>query len=80
MVPLEIDVRVPTGLVRRVRRMMAVHEALKIVVGPLQECKLKGFLVKNEKLVERRCIPLLVKYYCVIPDGRTFRECDMVLR
>lgn len=59
-VALESVVRAPANSVWREQRMTALHEAMRVVVGPLWESKLKGFLVKVRKPVG--CRPLLVSY------------------
>lgn len=58
------------------RRIRVHQKAVRVVVGPLQECELKGFLMRTRELVEWKCITLLVSYCYVIPEA----EYMLVLR
>lgn len=51
-VPLQRDARIPADLVETERSTTVVKESKEIIVVPLQECKLKRFVVKTRKLVE----------------------------
>lgn len=46
--PSESGVRLPANSVRRKRWLKVLHEDLKILVGLLQNCELRGFVVKNQ--------------------------------
>lgn len=68
-VPLEICIDVPAGSVGRKRKMMLLHEAMKEVLGYLQQFGLKEFLVKTRKPFEWKCLRLEVSYSCDVSDG-----------
>lgn len=61
--PMKSDVRVTADSLAKEKRMGALHESTKILLGPLQGCELKGTFVKTRELVEWKCVPLLVTYY-----------------
>lgn len=45
-------------------------EKKESVVGPLQDCEPKRFVVKTEATVELKCIPVLVLYYNYSCEGK----------
>lgn len=51
-VPLERDVHAIGDSERKEKQMRVLHEAMKLVVRPMQKCKLKGFLVRTPEVVE----------------------------
>lgn len=51
-----------------------LHKALKVVVRPLQECDLKGFLVQTREVVEWECVSLLVSHSYGIFDSKDMLE------
>lgn len=57
--PLESSVSVTVDSVEREKRMKVLHEAIKVVIGFLQEYKLKGFFVKTSELVEWKSLHLV---------------------
>lgn len=52
--------------------MRVLHEVMRVVVGPLQGCELKRFVVKTIELVEQKFVPLLVLYRYKIPESKNF--------
>lgn len=46
------------------------HKASINIVSPLQECKLKWFLVKIRELLELRWIPVSILRHCDVLDGK----------
>lgn len=68
-VQMKGGVHVTADLKRREKWTGFLHEALKVVVRPLQECKLKAFVVKPGEVKKWRCVPQLVLYCCDIPNG-----------
>lgn len=46
-VPSESSILVTADLERRKRRMRVHQKAMKVVMGPLQDCELKGVSSKN---------------------------------
>lgn len=46
----------------RERRKKVVHVAMKVVIGPVQERELRGFVVKKSAFAAWKCVPLLVSY------------------
>lgn len=69
MVLLESGICVTSDSMRREQRMRVLREAMKLVVGPLQEGELKGFIVKTRELVEWKWVRLLVSYCYNTPKG-----------
>lgn len=51
-VPLRKEEHVPRDSERREEWMRVVYEATKVVVRPLQDCKLKAFIVMTSEMVE----------------------------
>lgn len=58
--PLESVEYVLADLVERQKRMRTLHKAMKVLVTPLHESKLKGLLVPPKVLTERRRVLILV--------------------
>lgn len=52
--------------------MSALHEALKVVVEPLQNCELNRFVVKTGEVVDWNRVPLLISYCPDIPETKDF--------
>lgn len=52
MMPLKSDVHVTEEPMGRELRMRVLHRVMKIIVGPLKESDLKGFVVKTRELVK----------------------------
>lgn len=50
-VPLKTCVRAIADLSKRERRMRVPHEAIKVVMGPLQKIAPEGFVVEAKELV-----------------------------
>lgn len=50
-VPFESGIRVPNGTAGSERRINVLHEVVKVVMEPLQECELKAIVVKTRELV-----------------------------
>lgn len=66
MVPLEGGVPFDVDSVRRNRRITILHEEMKIVVGPVQDCKPKESFLKNQKdgyVEERTVICIVIQWY-----------------
>lgn len=40
----------------------------------LQECKLKGFLLKESESLQKKCFRLLVPYCCDFPEGKDMSD------
>lgn len=51
-VPLKSGIRVTADKMERDRRVKVHHEAVKVVVRPVRECVLKGFVAKTRVLDE----------------------------
>lgn len=63
----------------RKRQMRLLHEAMKVLVGSLCKGQPRAFLVKIWKLVEWKCVTLLVSFNCEILKQETFQWCVAVL-
>lgn len=59
-----MNVLVPTDSVRSKQRIRVLSRPTKVVVGPLQEVKLKMFVVMASNLNEWKCLTLLVLNCC----------------
>lgn len=70
VVPSNSSTNDSSHLVGRGGRMKALHEAIKVILGPLLESELKGFVMKNRELVHWKCVPLLVSHCCGIPANK----------
>lgn len=62
LVQLESAVRATTDSEGTDRNVRKLHEAMKIVVGPLQQCELKWLAVNRNVLVKYKSVPSLVLY------------------
>lgn len=58
-VSLEGGAHITGDLKQREKRMMFLHKAMKVVTKHLQECDLKGFLLKTHEVVEWKFVSLL---------------------
>lgn len=69
-VPLDSDDHITADSVRTERRMRVLHDAIEVLVGPLQEGELIRLVLKTRDLVEFNCVPLLILYCCDIVEGK----------
>lgn len=56
---------------QREKWMRVLHEPIKVVVIPLQECKLEEFVIGTGELARWKCVCQLVSYHCDIYEGKT---------
>lgn len=49
--------------------MKVLHEAMEVVLEPLQNCELEGFAVMTRALIRYKCVPLPISFSCDIRDG-----------
>lgn len=70
MAALESGERVTAESVGRERRISVLHEAIKVVLEPLQYFVLKQFVVKSRELSKWMYIPAMVLYCCDIPESK----------
>lgn len=50
--------------------MRKLHETMKVVLGTLQVCDLKGIVINTKKLFEWKFVPFLVLYCCSTPGSK----------
>lgn len=79
-VPLESGVLVSADSEERECRMRVLHEAMKIVVGPLPKCELRGFVVEKRELAAWKWELLPVSYCCDFPEDKNMSTSDKLLR
>lgn len=78
-VRLESGIQVTVYSAGEERWMRALHEALKLVVGFLQKCELRVFVLKTIALVKYECV-LLLKSYCFdIAQAKGMLACGAML-
>lgn len=64
--------------VERKRRMWALPEVIKRVIGLMQQCEVKETVSNISELLEWKCVPFQVLYCCTISEGLTGQQCDTV--
>lgn len=69
-VPLEEGARVVGELKCKERTMRMFHIAIGTVVGPLNRCERKRFVVRARECVRWKCVSLLVSYFTDVPEGK----------
>lgn len=67
-VPLDSRVEVTIYSVGRARRTGITHHTMKVIVDPLNGCKMKRFVGQIRKLTLERCVRPLIPYWNDIPD------------
>lgn len=63
-VPLESSLHIMPDSRGRESWMRVCHDAMNVIVKPQQKSDLRGFSAKSRKLIEVKCVPLLMSYCC----------------
>lgn len=65
---LESGVWATTDSVMREKRITVPYKALKVAMGPLLGCDLRGLVANSRDLVVWMFVGSLVLYYCDVPE------------
>lgn len=53
------------------QRLRVLHKVIGFLAGRLHEHELKLFVVEAKGLFEWKCVPLLIFYYCDLPECKS---------